>query len=61
MIPICKKCGLIAIFDSIKNRSYCAVCKDSEVAWVQTSYAFKLMIDELKSMGIYPEMRVKEM
>jgi DNA-directed RNA polymerase subunit B' len=61
MIPICRKCGLIAIFDSIKNRSYCAVCKDSEVAWVQTSYAFKLMIDELKSMGIYPDMRVKEM
>jgi len=60
-IPICKKCGLIAIFDSIKNRSYCAICKDSEIAWVQTSYAFKLMMDELKAMGIYPDMTVKEM
>jgi DNA-directed RNA polymerase subunit B len=54
MIPICSKCGLIAIHDVIKNRSYCPVCKDSETVWVETSYAFKLMIDELKSMGIYP-------
>jgi DNA-directed RNA polymerase subunit B' len=60
LIPICEKCGMIAIHDTIKNRSYCPVCKDSTTAWVETSYAFKLMLDEIKSMGIFPKMGVEE-
>jgi DNA-directed RNA polymerase subunit B' len=60
MIPICTKCGLVAIRDIAKNKSYCAVCKDSEIVWVETSYAFKLTLDELKSMGIYPKLGTKE-
>ncbi len=60
MIPICTKCGLIAIRDITKNRSYCAICKDSEIAWVETSYAFKLTLDELKSIGIYPKLGTEE-
>ncbi len=60
MIPICNKCGLVAIHDKVKNRSYCGMCKDSEVAWVETSYAFKLTLDELKSMGIYPKLGTQE-
>ncbi len=60
MLPICKKCGLIAIHDTIKNRSYCPVCKDSETAWVETSYAFKLMLDEIKAGGIFPNMETEE-
>jgi DNA-directed RNA polymerase subunit B' len=60
MIPICTKCGLIAIHDTAKNRSHCAVCRDSEVVWVETSYAFKLTLDELKSMGIYPRLGTEE-
>jgi len=59
-IPICSKCGLIAIHDTIKNRSYCPVCKDSETVWVDTSYAFKLMLDEIKSMGIFPKIGTEE-
>lgn len=60
MVPICKRCGFIAIHDRTKNRTYCGVCKDSEVAWVQTAYAFKLTIDELKSIGIYPKIETRE-
>ncbi|UCD07597.1 MAG: DNA-directed RNA polymerase subunit B [Candidatus Aenigmatarchaeota archaeon] len=60
MVPICTKCGLVAIRDIAKNRSYCGVCKDSEVVWVETSYAFKLTLDELKSMGIYPKLGTEE-
>ena len=59
-IPICKNCGLIAIHDKIKNRTYCQICKDSEIMWIKTSYAFKLMIDELKSACIYPKINLKE-
>lgn len=60
MIPICNRCGLIAIHDRAKNKTYCGICKDSEVTWVQTAYAFKLAMDELKSMGIYPNIKTKE-
>ena len=59
-VPVCKKCGLLAIHDSAKNRTYCSTCKDSEILWVNTSYAFKLTVDELKSMGIYPKLVPEE-
>ncbi|MEM7822909.1 MAG: DNA-directed RNA polymerase subunit B [Candidatus Aenigmatarchaeota archaeon] len=59
-IPICKSCGLLAIHDFSKNKTYCDVCKNSEVVWIQTSYAFKLFLDELKSIGIYPKIVVEE-
>ncbi len=59
-IPICSECGLMAVHDEIKNRSHCPICRDSEIIWVETSYAFKLMVDELKSMLIYPKLNVKE-
>lgn len=59
-VPICNKCGLIAIFDTTKNRTYCPTCKESEIVWVDTSYAFKLTLDELKAMGIYPKLQAEE-
>lgn len=60
-IPICKKCGLVAIHDVVKNRTYCSICKESEIAWVETSYAFKLTVDEMKSMTIYPRIVTEEL
>lgn len=57
-IPICQSCGLVAIYDKTNNRSACQLCKDSKIKWVETSYAFKLFIDEVKSMGIYPNLEV---
>jgi DNA-directed RNA polymerase beta subunit len=59
-IPICAKCGLIAINDSSRNKTYCQICKDSEIVWVDISYAFKLTMDEFKSVGIYPHIKVSE-
>jgi DNA-directed RNA polymerase subunit B' len=60
-IPICKRCGLVAIHDVVKNRTYCGVCKESEIAWVETAYAFKLTADEMKSMIIYPKIVTEEL
>ncbi len=59
-LPICASCGLIAVYDVPKNRASCPVCKDSQIAWVETSYAFNLTLDELKSIGIYPKLVTKE-
>jgi DNA-directed RNA polymerase subunit B' len=60
-IPVCQKCGMVAIFDVAKNRAYCPVCKSSEVHWVQTGYAFKLFLDELKSMIIDMKLKTEEL
>ncbi|MBU0953135.1 MAG: DNA-directed RNA polymerase subunit B [Nanoarchaeota archaeon] len=61
VIPVCTKCGMIAIHDVIKNKSYCALCKDTEIVWVETAYAFKLTLDEMKAMGIYPKIVTEDM
>lgn len=58
-VPICTECGLIAIHDRIKNKRYCNVCGNSKIINVEMSYAFKLMLDELKSMMIYPKIVIK--
>jgi len=59
VIPVCKTCGLIAIFNKFKNKGLCPVCGDkSEIALVEMSYAFKLLLDELKSLCIYPQLGI---
>ena len=58
---ICGKCGSFAIYDRRRDRTYCPVCdEDSEIYGVEISYAFKLLIDELKSMCMSPRLRLKD-
>lgn len=59
-MPICKECGITAIHDKIKNKMYCPLCKGSKIETVEMSYAFKLLLDELRSMLIYPQIITKE-
>jgi DNA-directed RNA polymerase subunit B len=59
-IPVCDKCGLIAVEDYVKGKKYCPVCKKSKIIDIEIAYAFKLMLDELKCMGMYPKMIVEE-
>ena len=59
-IPICENCGEMTYMDKTKGRATCPVCKESKIRWVQTSYAFKLLLDEVKSMCIYPKLKVGE-
>ncbi|MEM2138790.1 MAG: DNA-directed RNA polymerase subunit B [Candidatus Woesearchaeota archaeon] len=61
IVPICEECGLTAIHDEHKNRSYCPLCgENAAVSNVEMSYAFKLLLDELKSLGIYPKLMLKD-
>ncbi len=62
IIPVCEKCGLIAIKDEYKNRFTCPVCgDDTEITNIELAYAFKLMLDEFKSLCVYPKMELKSM
>jgi len=60
IVPVCENCGLIAIKDEYKGKSYCPVCGDNvEITDVEISYAFKLILDEFKSLGIYQKLQLE--
>ena len=57
---VCNSCGSIAVHDHIKNRSYCPVCESTDLAEIEMSYAFKLLLDEIKAIGIFPRLILKD-
>jgi DNA-directed RNA polymerase subunit B' len=61
VVPVCETCGLIAVRDNFKNRLYCPLCgENSDITDIEISYAFKLFLDELKSLLVYPRISLKE-
>ncbi len=59
-LPVCEKCGLVAVEDHYKKRKYCLMCgEDIDINYVEMSYAFKLLLDEIRSLGIYPKLNLK--
>lgn len=55
---VCEKCGMLAVEDKIKNKVYCPICGDVETYPIEISYAFKLLLDELKSLCIFPKLEL---
>ncbi len=61
IVPVCLESGLIAYRDSYKNRFISPIHGEgSPVATIELSYAFKLLLDELKSLCIYPKIKLKD-
>ena len=59
ILPVCEKCGLVAVEDQYKGRKYCLMCgEDVNVSYVEMSYAFKLLLDEIRSLTIYPRLNL---
>ncbi len=58
-IWICKNDGDVGYYDYIKNVPVCQLCKGNNLEKVEISYAFKLLLDEIKSMHILPRMVLK--
>lgn len=58
VVPVCESCGMIAVHNDFKNQSYCPVCGENvEINNIELSYAFKLIVDEFRSLGI--NMKIK--
>jgi DNA-directed RNA polymerase subunit B len=52
VLPICAKCGYLAVDDKIRNKTTCPACSSNEIEKVEVSYAFKLLVDELQGLHI---------
>jgi DNA-directed RNA polymerase subunit B len=60
-IMICERCGLLAYYDAKQNKYICRVCEDKGLpSLVTLSYAFKLLVQELMSLGIAPRLKLEE-
>jgi len=58
---VCRKCGMIATYDQRKNVSFCTNCKSEvDIYPVDMSYAFKLLLDEIKSLGVAPRIELED-
>ncbi|MDP6613099.1 MAG: DNA-directed RNA polymerase subunit B, partial [Candidatus Hydrothermarchaeota archaeon] len=54
---VCEKCGSVVVYDKIRDTGYCSVCgRHIDSAEVEVSYAFKLLLDELRCLGINPKL-----
>ena len=51
---------MIAIEDHIRKKKYCDACGSSEVVPIEMSYAFKLLLNEMKSLVIYPRLELED-
>ena len=59
---VCEECGQVAWWDSKRNRPYCPIHgEEGRFARVVVPYAFKLLLQELMSLGIYPRLELAEM
>ncbi|MDD5499556.1 MAG: DNA-directed RNA polymerase subunit B [Candidatus Nanoarchaeia archaeon] len=60
IMPVCSKCGMISYINYYRNKGVCSICgEDAPVTFIEMSYAFKLLLDELKSLCIYPKLNIK--
>ncbi len=57
----CEQCGFLAYYNRKLDKMQCPLCRDEvNVSRIVVSYAFKLLLQELMSMGIAPRIRLKE-
>jgi DNA-directed RNA polymerase subunit B len=59
---VCEECGMLAEYDRNRDRYRCRVCapRTTTISKVSISYAFKLVVQELMSLGIWPRLKLAE-
>ena len=60
-IHVCGNCGMTAVENVEQRRVYCPNCEEeTDVHEVEMSYAFKLLLDEMKALGIAPRIELSD-
>ncbi|MBU0457689.1 MAG: DNA-directed RNA polymerase subunit B [Nanoarchaeota archaeon] len=61
VIPVCEKSGLMGYFDARKGGMAMSPIygDNSEMSNVEMSYAFKLLLDEIRTLGIYTKLDLR--
>nr|AUB45241.1 RNA polymerase beta subunit [Halobacterium salinarum] len=60
-IHVCGNCGMTAVENYEQRRVYCPNCEEeTDVHSIEPSYAFKLLLDEMKALGIAPRLELEE-
>ncbi|MFX1342886.1 MAG: DNA-directed RNA polymerase subunit B, partial [Promethearchaeota archaeon] len=59
---VCEDCGMLAEYDRNRDRYRCRVCapQTTTISKVEMSYAFKLVLQELISLGIWPRLKLTD-
>jgi len=58
---VCSHCGMIATLDKRRNVTMCANCgAETGISPVEMSYAFKLLLDEIISLGVAPRLELED-
>lgn len=60
-VPICGECGMTAVENIDQNRVHCPNCgEETNIHDIEMSYAFKLLLDEMKALGIAPRLELED-
>ncbi|WP_247729701.1 DNA-directed RNA polymerase subunit B [Halovivax limisalsi] len=60
-IHVCGNCGMSAVENVDQRRVYCPNCgEETDIHEIEMSYAFKLLLDEMKALGIAPRLELED-
>src|SRR6056297_1070547 len=60
-IYVCGQCGMSAVENVEQRRVYCPNCdEETDIHEIEMSYAFKLLLDEMKALGIAPRLELED-
>jgi DNA-directed RNA polymerase subunit B' len=60
-IHVCGNCGMTAVENVNERRVHCPNCgEETDVHEIEMSYAFKLLLDEMKALGIAPRLELED-
>lgn len=57
---VCNNCGMFAYRDYVKNKDVCPLCGSEDVSPIELSYAFKLLLGEIRSLFVFPRIVLRD-